>query len=128
VAAVAEATAGRGAEAVIEAVGLDQTIIDAISMTAVNGTVSVIGVNLNMALPFPMGFAFLRSITVRSTIAAIPGTWGALIPLLESGGFAPKAPSPTIWGSPRWGTPTPFSMSGATGCSRSCSTLAARSA
>ena len=90
VAAVAEATAGRGAEAVIEAVGLDQTIIDAISMTAVNGTVSVIGVNLNMALPFPMGFAFLRSITVRSTIAAIPGTWGALIPLLQSGRLRPE--------------------------------------
>jgi len=57
----------------------------------------------------PMGFAFLRSITVRSTIAAIPAH-GRPHPLLESGRLRPKAPSPTIWAL-RVGTPTPFSMS-----------------
>lgn len=83
--AVLEATDGRGAESVIEAVGLERTILDAISCTAAGGTVSVVGVNLDMELPFPMALAFLRSLTVRATFASIPGTWETLVPLVVAG-------------------------------------------
>jgi alcohol dehydrogenase len=84
---VLEATGGRGAESVIEAVGADATVLDALSCAAPGGTVSVVGVNLSAALPFPMGLVFLNSLTLRTIYAPIPGTWGALVPLVQSGRF-----------------------------------------
>ncbi len=88
---VLEATGGRGAESVIEAVGADATVVDAISCAATGGTVSVVGVNLTMDLPFPMGLVFLKSLTLRTIFAPIPGTWPFLVPLLQSGRFADLA-------------------------------------
>jgi threonine dehydrogenase-like Zn-dependent dehydrogenase len=85
VTAVLEATGGRGVASVIEAVGLDATIVDALSCAAPGGTVSVIGVNLSMDLPFPMALAFLRRLTLRAQVASIPGTWATLLPLLRAG-------------------------------------------
>lgn len=82
---VLEATGGRGAESVIEAVGADATVVDAVACAAAGGTVSVVGVNLAMALPFPMALVFLKSLTLRAVFAPIPGTWPALVPLLQSG-------------------------------------------
>jgi alcohol dehydrogenase len=82
---VLEATSGRGAPSVIEAVGADRTILDAVSCAAPGGTVSVVGVNLSMAMPFPMGLVLLNSLTVRSVFAPVPGTWPALVPLVQSG-------------------------------------------
>ncbi len=82
---VLEATGGRGAESVIEAVGADATIVDAVSCAAPGGTVSVVGVNLTMDLPFPMALVLLKSLTLRAVFAPIPGTWRALVPLLQSG-------------------------------------------
>jgi alcohol dehydrogenase len=85
---VLEATGGRGAESVIEAVGSDATVLEALSCAATGGTVSVVGVNLSMALPFPMGLVFLKSLTVRAIFAPVPGTWSALVPLVQAGRFA----------------------------------------
>jgi threonine dehydrogenase-like Zn-dependent dehydrogenase len=85
---VLAATGGRGAQSVIEAVGADATVIDAVSCAAPGGTVSVVGVNLSMALPFPMALVLLNSLTLRSVFAPIPGTWAALVPLVQSGRFA----------------------------------------
>jgi threonine dehydrogenase-like Zn-dependent dehydrogenase len=84
---VLEATGGRGADSVIEAVGSDATVLDALSCAASGGTVSVVGVNLSLALPFPMGLVFLKSLTVRAVFAPVPGTWPALVPLVQSGRF-----------------------------------------
>jgi 2-desacetyl-2-hydroxyethyl bacteriochlorophyllide A dehydrogenase len=84
---VLEATGGRGADSVIEAVGADATVLDALSCAATGGTVSVVGVNLYMDLPFPMGLVFLKSLTLRAIFAPIPGTWSALVPLVQSGQF-----------------------------------------
>lgn len=82
---VMEATGGRGADSVIEAVGADATVLDAVSCARSGGTVSIVGVNLSMALPFPMGLVFLKSLTVRAVFAPIPGTWPSLVPLVQSG-------------------------------------------
>jgi 2-desacetyl-2-hydroxyethyl bacteriochlorophyllide A dehydrogenase len=84
---VLEATQGRGAESVIEAVGADATVLDAVACAALGGTVSIVGVNLEMALPFPMALVFLKSLTVRAVFAPVPGTWPALVPLVQSGRF-----------------------------------------
>jgi alcohol dehydrogenase len=85
---VLQATAGRGADSVIEAVGADATVLDAISCAATGGTVSVVGVNLSAALPFPMGLVFLKSLTLRTIFAPVPGTWPSLVPLVQSGRFS----------------------------------------
>ena len=69
----------------IEAVGADATVVEAVACAATGGTVSVVGVNLTMDLPFPMGIVFLKSLTLRAVFAPIPGTWSALVPLLQSG-------------------------------------------
>ena len=82
---VMEATGGRGADSVIEAVGADATVLDAVSCARSGGTVSIVGVNLSLALPFPMGLVFLKSLTVRAIFAPIPGTWSSLVPLVQSG-------------------------------------------
>ena len=80
-----EATGGRGADSVIEAVGADATVLDAVSCVASGGTVSIVGVNLSPSLPFPMSLVFLKSLTVRTVFAPVPGTWPSLVPLLQSG-------------------------------------------
>jgi alcohol dehydrogenase len=85
---VMEATGGRGAASVIEAVGADATIVDALSCAAPGGTVSVVGVNLSMTMPFPMGLILLNSLTLRAVFAPVPGTWPELVPLVQSGRFA----------------------------------------
>lgn len=90
VARVLELTDGRGAGSVIEAVGADQTVSDAIMCAAPGGTISVIGVNLGMAFPFPMALALMRRLTFRVTLASIPGTWDALVPLIASGRLHPE--------------------------------------
>ena len=90
IAQVAELTAGRGAESVIEAVGADVTVSEAPWLAAAGGTVSVIGVNLNMGLPIPMAVAFMRALTLRATLASIPSTWDALVPLVASGRLRPE--------------------------------------
>ena len=85
---VLEATGGRGAQSVIEAVGADASIVDALSCAASGGTVSVVGVNLSADLPFPMVQVLFKSLTVRAVFAPIPGTWPALVPLVQSGRLA----------------------------------------
>jgi 2-desacetyl-2-hydroxyethyl bacteriochlorophyllide A dehydrogenase len=90
-AGVLEATGGRGADSVIEAVGLDRTILDAVTCAAPGGTISVVGVSLNMELPFPMPLVLLKKLTLRATVAAIPSTWARLVSLLAAGRLRPDA-------------------------------------
>lgn len=84
-----EATGGRGVDSVIEAVGHDNTINDAIMSVRPGGTVSVIGVSTNLAHPFPMAIAMYKGITFRICVADIPSTWDNLIPLVEAGKLEP---------------------------------------
>jgi len=84
------ATAGRGADSVIEAVGRDETINDAIMAVKPGGTVSVVGVSSNLAHPFPMVIAMVKGITFRICVADIPSTWDNLIPLVANGRLHPE--------------------------------------
>ena len=87
---VLAATKGLGADAVIEAVGADATITDALFSCRAGGTVSVIGVNLNFQFPFPVPLALIKRLTFRVTLASIPTTWSALVPLIEQGRLHPE--------------------------------------
>ncbi|MEH3140472.1 MAG: alcohol dehydrogenase catalytic domain-containing protein [Mycobacterium kyogaense] len=84
-ATVMEATNGLGADAVIDAVGTDTTLDDAIASVRVGGTVSVVGVHDLQPYPFPALMGLLRSLTVRWTTAPVQQTWPELIPLLRAG-------------------------------------------
>ena len=86
---VLDATGGRGAASVIEAVGADQSITDAILCAAPGATVSVVGVSMNFGLPIPMPALLLKRLTLRVTLASIPSTWEALVPLLARGQLVP---------------------------------------
>lgn len=89
VAQVMDRTGGWGDDAVIEAVGADESIRDAMMCAAPGGTVSIIGVSLNMALPVPQPLVLYKRLTLRSTLASIPSTWDALVPLVTSGRIVP---------------------------------------
>ncbi|HTW14466.1 MAG TPA: alcohol dehydrogenase catalytic domain-containing protein [Nocardioides sp.] len=83
--AVLEATGGRGAEAVIDAVALDATLDDAFGAVRAGGTVSVIGVHDLAPYPLPILGELFRSVTLRMTTAPIQGTWPSLVPLIGNG-------------------------------------------
>jgi 2-desacetyl-2-hydroxyethyl bacteriochlorophyllide A dehydrogenase len=85
VAAVMDATGGRGAHAIIDAVALDATLDDAFNCIRPGGTVSVIGVHDLNPYPLPILTALFRSITLTMNTAAVHRSWKELIPLIDSG-------------------------------------------
>lgn len=83
--AVLDATDGRGAVSVIDAVGSDGSMNDALACVRAGGTVSVVGVHDLNPFPFPATLSLIRSITFRLTTAPVQRTWPELVPLLQSG-------------------------------------------
>ncbi|MBW0013699.1 MAG: alcohol dehydrogenase catalytic domain-containing protein [Mycobacterium sp.] len=84
-AAIVDATGGRGADSVIDAVGTDASMTDALNAVRPGGTVSVVGVHDMQPFPMPALGCLIRSITLRMTTAPVQRTWPELIPLLVSG-------------------------------------------
>jgi 2-desacetyl-2-hydroxyethyl bacteriochlorophyllide A dehydrogenase len=85
VAAVLEATGGRGADAVIDAVALDSSLDDALAAVRPGGTVSVIGVHDLAPYPLPILMGLLRNTTLRLTTAPVHRTWDDLVPKVLDG-------------------------------------------
>ncbi|MDV3126066.1 alcohol dehydrogenase catalytic domain-containing protein [Mycobacterium sp. 21AC1] len=83
--AIREATDGLGADAVIDAVGTDTSINDALDAVRTGGTVSIVGVHDLQPYPLPALACLLRSLTIRMTTAPVQQTWPELIPLLQAG-------------------------------------------
>ena len=83
--AVHDATGGRGAASVIDAVGNDATMSAALTCVRPGGTVSVVGVHDLNPFPFPALMNLVRSVTMRMTTAPVQRTWPELLPLLQSG-------------------------------------------
>jgi 2-desacetyl-2-hydroxyethyl bacteriochlorophyllide A dehydrogenase len=86
--AVLDATDGRGADAVIDAVALDATLDDALTCVRAGGTVSVVGVHSLEPYPMPILTSLFRSLTLRTTTAPVHGTWPQLVPLIQQGRLA----------------------------------------
>jgi 2-desacetyl-2-hydroxyethyl bacteriochlorophyllide A dehydrogenase len=82
---VLEATGGRGADAVIDAVAHDATLDDALACVRAGGTVSVIGVHDLRPYPLPALETLFRSVTLRMTTAPVHRTWKELVPLVQHG-------------------------------------------
>ncbi|MGV0743954.1 alcohol dehydrogenase catalytic domain-containing protein [Mycolicibacterium sp. XJ870] len=83
--AIRETTGGLGADAVIDAVGTDTSINDALDAVRTGGTVSIVGVHDLQPYPLPALACLLRSLTIRMTTAPVQQTWPELIPLLQAG-------------------------------------------
>lgn len=83
--AIMAATGGVGADSVIDAVGTDASMTDALNSVRPGGTVSVVGVHNLEPFPLPALTTLLRSITLRLTTAPVQRTWPELIPLLQAG-------------------------------------------
>jgi len=83
--AILEATDGLGVDAVIDAVGSDTSLDDALACIRTGGTVSVVGVHDLAPYPLPALVCLLRSLTIRMTTAPVQQTWPELIPLLQAG-------------------------------------------
>jgi len=86
---VMAATGGRGADAVIEAVGQDATLTAAINAVRTSRTVSVVGVDANFAFPIAVPLLIIRNVTLRFTTAPVVSTWSSLIPLIRYGRLKP---------------------------------------
>jgi 2-desacetyl-2-hydroxyethyl bacteriochlorophyllide A dehydrogenase len=82
---VLEATHGRGAHSVIDAVALDTTLTDAFGCVRAGGTISVIGVHNLDPYPLPILVGLFRSVTLRMTTAPVHQTWKELVPLVVHG-------------------------------------------
>lgn len=83
--AIMAATGGRGAASVIDAVGNDTTITEALTCVRPGGTVSVIGVHDLNPYPLPALMCLVRSTTLRMTTAPVQRTWPELVPMIQSG-------------------------------------------
>jgi 2-desacetyl-2-hydroxyethyl bacteriochlorophyllide A dehydrogenase len=83
--AIMAATGGRGAASVIDAVGNDTTMTEALTCVRPGGTVSVVGVHNLNPFPLPALMCLVRSTTLRMTTAPVQRTWPELVPLIQSG-------------------------------------------
>lgn len=85
VAAVVEATRGRGVDVVIDAVATDASLDSAVGAVRAGGTISVVGIHDMAPYPFPMLQAVYKSITLRTSLAAVQSAWRELLPLIVAG-------------------------------------------
>jgi 2-desacetyl-2-hydroxyethyl bacteriochlorophyllide A dehydrogenase len=83
--AVLEATSGRGADLVIDAVATDSSLNDAFACVRPGGTVSVVGIHSMEPYPLPVLMGVYRSITLRMKTAPLHQTWSELVPLIQAG-------------------------------------------
>jgi len=88
--AIIESTGGQGADAVIEAVGAQETIHSAMMLARPGAVIAVIGVNLDMEFPLPMPLAVTKDLTMSFGVVPVPEFWPTLIPLLQAGQLQPE--------------------------------------
>ncbi|MCX8072894.1 MAG: zinc-binding dehydrogenase [Candidatus Binatia bacterium] len=89
-AAVRELTGGRGADAVIEAVGSEQTLRLAVELVRTGGRVVMVGVLVRDDVPFPLGASFLKDVTFRAGLVSVPQYLPRLFALVRHGRLQPR--------------------------------------
>lgn len=78
-------TAGRGVDAVLEAVGSEESLRTAVAIARPRGAVSIVGVPQVDALPFPALSAFGRELLIRFVVGDPIHVRERIIPLVERG-------------------------------------------
>jgi 2-desacetyl-2-hydroxyethyl bacteriochlorophyllide A dehydrogenase len=86
---VLQLSGGRGADAVIEAVGRPELLERACELARSGGRIAAVGVIAEpVTLPFFPGF-LTKNLTLRSGVVSPQASWPRLLPLIESGRFDP---------------------------------------
>jgi L-iditol 2-dehydrogenase len=79
---VMELTSGKGADVVVEAVGVDPLLQRLFDLTAYNGRVSITGISFNDTLPVPLHKVQAKGLTVKGNIGS-PLIWERAIRFLS---------------------------------------------
>jgi alcohol dehydrogenase len=87
---ILDRTEGRGADVTIEAVGNEVALTAAIMSVRGGGTVSAIGAFAAPSFNFPIGYAFMRDLTLKVGLANINAHIPQLSRLLEKGTLDPR--------------------------------------
>ncbi|WP_328660264.1 alcohol dehydrogenase catalytic domain-containing protein [Nocardia salmonicida] len=87
---IRDLTKGIGPDAVIEAVGADNTITLALRAVRPRGRVSVIGVSQNRRFPFPMELAQVKELEFAIGLCSVQAELPALLALTQGGRLHPE--------------------------------------
>ncbi|MFF3260451.1 zinc-dependent alcohol dehydrogenase family protein [Streptomyces sp. NPDC002932] len=90
VAAVRELLGGEGAQAVIEAVGTEQSMRTAVEITRDGGSIGYVGVPHGSGTGLDLGVMFDRNIALRGGVAPVRGYIPELLPDVLSGAIDPS--------------------------------------
>lgn len=77
-------TSGQGVDCVIEAVGKEETVKQAIRIAAAGGNVAILGV-LERGMQTSLMQAQLKSLTIFAGVAGVADSWPKLVPLVQAG-------------------------------------------
>lgn len=89
---VQDRTDGRGADAVLECVGLVPALLDCIDIARAGGRISVIGVHSDQELVLPLNTTFVKAIDLKFCgTANIVGRWDGAMAMVSSGAAQPDA-------------------------------------
>jgi len=84
---IREATSGRGADGVVEAVGSPQATRQAFDLVRPGGTIAALGVHTETNLAIAPGEVYDRNLTYRAGRAPARSSMQRLLPLIESGRY-----------------------------------------
>ncbi len=87
---VQEHTEGRGADVVLEAVGIEPSLKDAFKYIRGGGIISAVGMYTEPEFPFPMFQAFLRDITFKIGMCPVKRYMGGLLGKIADGKMDPS--------------------------------------
>lgn len=81
---------GRGADVVLEAVGIEPSLKSAFRYVRPAGTISAVGMYTEPEFPFPMFISFLRDITFKIGVAPVRRYMADMLKLIEKGKADPS--------------------------------------
>jgi 2-desacetyl-2-hydroxyethyl bacteriochlorophyllide A dehydrogenase len=87
---VREHSEGRGADVVLEAVGIEASLKSCWQYVRPAGIISAVGMYTEPEFPFPMFFSFLRDITFKIGMCPVKRYMGDLLKLIEAGKADPS--------------------------------------
>jgi threonine dehydrogenase-like Zn-dependent dehydrogenase len=87
---VREYSEGRGADVVLEAVGIEPSLKDAFKYVRPAGTISAVGMYTEPEFPFPMFHSFLRDITFKIGVAPVKRYMATLLDTISKGKMDPS--------------------------------------
>jgi len=83
-------TEGRGADVVLEAVGIEPAVKSAFNYIRGGGIISAVGMYTEPEFPFPMFQAFLKDITFKTGVCPVKRYMGTLLKQIEDGKMDPS--------------------------------------